>query len=110
MFQSMRDKALSQGAKIAINTQMEDYGKVQSLYLDSKKKSIDLEVMLAGEIETLSVHINHYELSEINGHHQLKVNSVTTSRSWVNTLITSYLEGKSFDVPVEYVKMIKAVI
>ena len=110
MFQSMRDKALSQGAKIAINTQMEDYGKVQSLYLDSKKKSIDLELMLAGEIETLSVHINNYELVEINGHHQLKVNGVTSSRSWVNTLIASYLEGKSFDVPVEYVKMIKAVI
>ena len=106
----MKDKALSQGAKIAINKHIEAYGKVQKLNLDSKKKSIDLEVILAGEIEALSVHINNYELIEINGHHQLKVNGVTTSRSWVNTLIASYLEGKSLDVPVEYVKMLKAVI
>jgi len=94
----MKDTALSHGAKIAINTQMKDYGKVQKLDLNSKKKSIDLEVMLDGEVESLSVHIDNYELTEMDGIHQLKVSGITTSRAWINTLASSYLEGKAFDI------------
>lgn len=37
--QTMKDKALSKGAQIAINSQIEDYGKVQSLHLNSKQKA-----------------------------------------------------------------------
>ena len=106
----MRDKALSQGAKIAINTQIEDYGKVQSLYLDSKKKSIELEMQLNGEIETLKVYVDHYELTETDGRHQLRLNRVTTSRAWINTLISSYIESRMFNIPNEYAKMLKTVI
>ncbi len=110
MFQSMKDKALSQGAKMAINSQIEDYGKVQSLNLDSKKKSIELEVLLHGELEPLKVYVDHYELRETVGRHQLKVNGVTTSRAWINRLASTHLEGKTFEVPSEYGKMLKVVI
>ncbi len=106
----MKDKALSQGAKMAINSQIEAYGQVHRLNLDSKKKSIDLEVMLAGEIETLCVHVNNYELIETNGHSKLIVRGITTSRTWVDSLAASYLEGKAFDIPVEYAKMLRTVL
>lgn len=110
MFKKMKDKALSEGAKIAINRQIEDYGKVQSLYLDSHKKSIELEILLKGELEMLHVYVNNYELSETDDHHQLKVNGVTTSRAWINTVASCYLEGRTFDIPNEYAKIFKVVI
>ena len=110
MLQKMKDTALSHGARIAINTQMKAYGKVQKLNLDSKEKSIALEIMLEGEIESLSVHIETYELTETDGHHQLKVSGVTTSRAWINTVASDYLEGKAFDITEEYAKMLKSVL
>ena len=110
MFGRMKDIALSKGAQIAINRQIEAYGKVQSLYLDSKKKSIELEVLLEGELEALKVHVARYELIKVDDRHRLKVNGVTTSRSWINTLASTHLEGKTFDIPSEYEKMLKAVI
>ena len=110
MLKKMKDVALSHGAKMAINTQIEAYGKVQKLNLDSKNKSINMEVMLEGEIEALSVHVDNYELIETDGLSQLKVRGVTTSRTWINTVASAHLEGKSFDIPDEYAKMLKAVI
>ena len=110
MILKMKDIALSHAGRIAINTQMKDYGKVQKLDLDSKQKSIDLEVMLDGELESLSVRIENYELTETDGIHQLKVSGITTSRTWINTVASSYLDGKAFDITEEYAKMLKSVL
>ena len=110
MLQKMKDKALSHGAKIAINNQINAYGEVQKLHLNSKEKSIELEVMLEGEIEPLTVHIDNYALTEADGSHQLQVSGVTTSRAWINTVASSYLEGKTFAIPDEYATMLSTVL
>ena len=110
MFGAIKDKALSKGAQMAINSQIEDYGKVQSLRLNSKTKSIDMEIMLNGELELLKVHIAKYELTETAGRSQLRVNGVTTSRAWINKLASARLEGRTFDIPDEYGKMLKTMI
>ncbi len=110
MFGTMKDKALSKGAQMAINSQMDDYGKVQSLRLNSKTKSIDMEIALNGELESLKVHISKYELIETVGRSQLKVNGITTSRAWINKLASARLEGRMFDIPDEYEKVLKTMI
>ena len=110
MFQAMKDKALSKGAQMAINTQIEAYGKVQSLHLDSQKKNIELSVLLEGESEVLKVHVSKYDFTEIDGKHQLRIQGITTSRAWINTIASAYLEGKAFNIPNEYAKMFKVVI
>lgn len=110
MLKKMKDAALSKVAKIAINNQIKEYGKMLKINLDSKQKSIEVEVMLDGEHEPLSVHVKQYELTEENGKHLLKVHGVSTSRAWIDTVASSYLEGKSFEIPAEYVKMLKIIV
>jgi len=106
----MKDAALSKGAKIAINSQVKEYGKMLKLNLDSTQKSIEIEVMLDGEHEPLKVHVRNYELAQEIDKHLLKVHGVTTSRAWINTVASSYLEGKVFEIPAEYAKMLKVVV
>ncbi len=106
----MKDAALSKGAKIAINSQIKEYGQMLKLNLDSTQKSIEIEVMLDGEHEPLKVHVRNYELTQENGKHLLKVHGVTTSRAWINTVASSYLEGKAFEIPSEYAKMLKVIV
>ena len=110
MLQKIKDKALSHGAKMAINTQIEAYGKVQKLNLDSKNKRISMDVMLEGEREALSVHVDNYELIETDGLHQFKLNGITTSRAWINTVASTYVENTVFDITEEYSMMLNAVI
>ncbi|RUM76147.1 MAG: hypothetical protein DSZ12_02445 [Sulfurovum sp.] len=109
MFEKAKDLALSKGMQIAINSKISDYGKVQNLKVDSKNDSIELEVMLDGEVEPLFVTVGNYQLTNTGGQHQLKINDVITSRAWINTLASSYLEGKSFEIPEKYVSIIQSI-
>ena len=110
MFSKIKDKTLSATAKIAINTQIKEYGKMLKLNLDSKEKSIELEVMLEGEKEPLSIKVEHYTLEEENGKFFLKIYGVETSRAWINTIASTYLEGKSFEIPAEHAKILKVIV
>ena len=110
MFGRMKDAALSKGAKVAINTQIKEYGEMLKLNLNSSNKSIEAEVMLDGEKEPLTVNVDRYEMTEENGKHFLKVHGVTISRTWINTVASFYLNGKTFEIPAEYAKMLKVVI
>jgi hypothetical protein len=110
MLKKMKDAALSKGIKIAVNTQIREYGKMLKFNLDSQNKQIDIEVMLEGEQEPLAVHVGKYELTEGGGIHFLRIYDVTTSRAWINTLASTYLEGKTFEIPEEYAKMLKIIV
>jgi hypothetical protein len=110
MLKKMKDAALSKGVKIAINTQIKEYGKMLKFNLDSQNKRIDIEVMLEGEHEPLAVHVGKYELTEEGSIHFLKIHNVSTSRAWINTLASTYLEGKKFEIPAEYAKMLKIIV
>ena len=110
MFGRMKDVALSQGAKVAINNQIKEFGKMLKLDLNSKEKSIAMEVMLEGEVEPLSVTVKKYEMIQEGERHFLTISGVSTSRAWINTLASSYLEGKRFEIPAEYAKLLKVVV
>jgi len=107
MIQAMKDKALSTGAKIAINQHIREYGEITKLNLNSKFKSMDIEVKLDGESKSLTVQVEHYQITEDN---HLKVSGIKTSRTWINKLASKYLEGKEFKVPNEYAQMLRAVV
>jgi len=107
MLQKMKDVALSHGAKIAMNKYMSAYGEIVKLSLNSKFKSMDMEIMLDGEDESVKIQVEHYEITEENS---LRISGVTTSKAWITALAHTHLEGKTFDVPDEYAKMLKAVI
>ena len=107
MLQAMKDKALSTGAKIAINKHMKDYGEIVELNLNSQLKSMNLEVRLDGESESLAVQIENYAITEDN---HIKVSGITSSRIWINKLASKHLEGKELSIPSEYAKMLRAVV
>lgn len=106
----IKDAALSKGVKMAINSQIKEYGEMLKLNLDSQKKSIELEVMLKGEKEHLAVNVQKYEIAQEGEKYFLKIRGVKTSREWINTVASSYLEDKAFEIPAEYAKMLKVVV
>ena len=107
MLEKMKDIALSHGAKMAINKQISEYGEIVKLNLNSKFKTMGMEILLDGEKESVKIQVEHYEITEEN---TLRISGVTTSKAWITTLAHTHLEGKSFDVPDEYAKMLRAVI
>ena len=107
MLQKMKNLALSHGVRIAMNQHISEYGEIVKLNLNSKFKTMDMEILLDGENESVKIQVEHYEITEENS---LRISGVTTSKAWVTTLAYNHLEGKTFDVPDEYAKMLKSVL
>ena len=110
MLKKVKDSALSKGIRFAINSYMKRYGKMLKFNLDSENKRMMLEVLLDGEKEPLSIRIERYVLTEENGKNVLKLYGIRTSRSWINTVADTYLEGKAFEIPKEYAKILQMIV
>ena len=78
--------------------------------LDSKTKTIELEIMLKGESEPLHVKVNEYVLSQKNDNYYLEAKNIVTSREWINTIASQYLSNQKFEIPSEYARMLKMVV
>ena len=105
-----KDTILAKATQIAVNSQMKKFGKMLNLTLNSKAKNIDLEVMLDGEYEPLSIYIRNYEIVEDNDKHFIKIQNIVTSRAWIDEAVVPRLEGRTFELPSKYIKLIKMAI
>jgi hypothetical protein len=110
MFAKIKDKTVSTAINMALNNYIKDYGEMLKFNLDSKHKSISMELMLEGEKESLTVNIDKYDLIKKENKYFLKIYTLNTSRKWINTIASTYLEGKEFEIPSNYAKMLEVII
>ena len=109
LFGNVKDRGVSVAVQTAINYKIKEFGEIVKLNLDSKDKTINLEIMLDGEKEPLDVKVNRYAINEENGKHYLMASDIVTSRAWINTMASQYLSGQKFEIPSEYAKIIAMV-
>ncbi len=105
-----KDKAISVSIAQAFNHKLKEYGKMLQFNLDSKEKTITLEVMLDGEKEPLHVRVNRYEIFNEGDKSYLIVKDIVTSRAWINTVASQYLNNQKLEIPAEYVNILKMVV
>jgi len=105
-----KDKAVSMAIEKTVNYKIQEFGKMLKFNLDSKNKKMSLEIMLDGEKEELHVEVNNYMIHEEDEKSYLVAENITTSRAWINTVAAQYLSGQKFEIPTEYVKILKMVV
>ena len=111
MLKGLKDKTVSKTLMVALNNFLiKDYGKVLDLSINSKDKSVELTLDLDGESQPLNVKIVKYEVLEKSGESFIKINEIETSREWINRVASSYINGKKFKVPAEFVKILNMII
>ena len=110
LFTNTKDKAVSVAVQKAINYKIEEFGEMLKFNLNSKAKTIDLEIMLNGESEPLYVQIKKYVLTQEDDKHYLEARDIVTSREWINIVASQYLSNQRFAIPSEYAKMLKMVV
>ena len=110
MLNKFKDAALSRAFRALVNARIGEYGEMLKLTVDSEHKRIEAEVMLEGESSPITVTVQRYELFEKDGKYFLSVEGIRTSRAWIDTLALSYLEGRRFEIPPTYAKILKTVV
>jgi len=110
VFRDLKDKTLSLTFKQIINSKIEEFGELLNLTLNSKEKTLFLEIMLLGEKEPLYVHIGRYEILKEGENFFLLLNSIHTSREWIDKVAKKFIEDRKFEIPPNIAKGLRIII
>lgn len=104
----MLDRAKSEAIRRGLNLMVrERYGEVQSLRFDTSRQTVELQILLHGEIDPIDVVIGRYEF---HGEKEVSVtlHQISVSRRWMQELASDRLDGSRFKLPSKIRGLVKA--
>ena len=99
MFKAAKDALTSQGAKTWANKLIARYGSVQELKIDSRRKTIEVECVLAGEVSPITIKVENYVIeTDDSGKRFIRATALTCSRPWLQNILTDFCTQR-FELP-----------
>ncbi len=99
MFGGIKDSLASSAAKAMLAGRIERYGRLLDLRIRSREKTIGAVMTLAGESDEVRIEVTRYRVVASGGEYALVIESITTSREWLQLLLEDFLVGKPIPVP-----------
>ena len=109
MIKRLKDSALSRAIALAVNRKIRLFGRVERLRLNTEEKSIEMELTLKGERETLRATIRNYRIVREEERYFLSAGELATSREWIDIAVREYLGPLRVELPEKYAKMIERI-
>lgn len=106
----LKDRVISTGAEKVIGYFLDGIGKIQELSIDSKERTIRLSMLLKGETEPVDALINGYEIISRDDKTFMKINTLSSSRSWAEAAFNRYMKGQLIEIPGKYASMVSALL
>lgn len=101
-----RDRAAEAAAGAYLRRKMQGFGELRQLQIDSRQKTIMLEVMLKGEVSPVQLTILSYEVVRRGDEAYVRLRKIAASREWLGTALNQYLVGQEFKVPAAIASML----
>ncbi len=98
-FTSLKEKGLAMAVKAMINREIEKCGEVTELAIDTREKTLRVELALKGETSPIEINVGAYEVSEKGGKVFLKVRKLKSSREWLTAALNKYAAGQAIEMP-----------
>lgn len=86
-----KDAALSALLRPAVRYFCKEYGDMLDLSVNSKDKTMRVELLLKGETTPITVTVDNYELVTENGATALRLQGLSVSREWLDALVKTLL-------------------
>ena len=117
MWEAFR-QVLSQGkdwgagvlARTQLNKRLEPYGTMVRLQIDSTRKTVELELMLKGEVQPIILTVQEYAIEDDPEGLRIVIKRVSSSREWITVAAQNFVVGRKFAVPKEYAQMLRLVV
>jgi hypothetical protein len=105
---SAKDLLLSQAARARLNPQLQKYGTMIELKLNTTDRSLFVSLQLKGEPNPIGINIRQYSLVTREGRTfvELDGSKIETSREWLTALIQNHLGEKAFPIPDDIARFI----
>ncbi|MFT3781929.1 MAG: hypothetical protein QM790_07925 [Nibricoccus sp.] len=99
MFNEAKDALTSRAAQSWANNFIERYGRVESLKIDSRNKSIEITCVLEGESSPITVNVANYEVETSGGKRFIRGTDFRCSRPWLQKFLQDFGPSKRFELP-----------
>ncbi len=83
-----------------LNRQLKELGEMTSILIDSKNKSIAIEIELKGEDKPISVRINGYEIESDGDRSLVQIGDISFSREWMDVIAKKFLVKEKLSIPL----------
>jgi hypothetical protein len=100
IFNKPKDIVISTLVKPFLQSELQPYGTMTNLSIDSAAKSIDITLDLKGKPASIQLHLRNYQVVEECGKTFIRFSEVETSREWLNQLIRDYLPEERKTIPI----------
>ena len=87
MIQNLLGRPLNYVARIYLNLKLKPYGSMTKLEIDTTNKTVNIDLELKGETESIRVIVSNYKLVESGNCTYLEVGNITASREWMNMVL-----------------------
>ena len=104
MIRTLKQRMLMWLARVWINKHYGRYGKMIQLKVDPAHKTIEAEILLAGETELIKIEVTRYNYAKQGDNSVFTVNQVTVSREWMSLLANELLVDKPLAIPASAAK------
>jgi hypothetical protein len=107
-----KDAIVSNVLKSIVNYFVTDFGTLTQFSVDSSNKSLNITVMLKGELNELNLQLFGYAIFFDEGKAFLSFQSLHSSRQWLNLLYQKKFSNKQMkiEIPAKIAKPIKMFI
>lgn len=90
--------------------EIEPYGKLVHLNIDSRQKSLRVVAHLNGEHHNVDINVQRYEILSEGGRDYIVVKEATASREWLRAVANNFLLGRKIEIPQQYAGLAKMVL
>jgi hypothetical protein len=99
MFNAAKDALFSQSARAWANNQIADYGKVLSLKIDTRQKTLEVSCQLDGENSPITVKVEEYEVKNEGDRKFIQANRFSCSRPWLQKVLNDHGPARRIELP-----------
>jgi hypothetical protein len=102
-----KDIANSTIIKNGLNVFIKQYGEIKDFSIDTKNRSVSLNIYLKGESGDVIIDIDSYDFLKIDDRYFLKVYKISANRYWIDSILNVFAKEREFPVPAELVLPLK---
>jgi len=99
MINAMKDAVTSRAVQSYVNTRISNYGTVQDLTIDSRRKTVEITCLLNGESTPIQVKVEKYVVEDVGGRKIFKITDVSCSRPWLQNLLVDFAKDRPMELP-----------
>ena len=94
-----KDRAVAKALTLIFNQTQKNLGIMTKLEIDSKNRTVHIELDLKGETSPIIVDVGRYTMENGGAQSYITLANVKTSREWITALADSFIKDTKIPVP-----------